>query len=57
MDKLKTALTSRTVWTIIFMFIINGLAGIADSIPADTMTTINAVLSVIAIYFRIDAKK
>ena len=49
MDSLK----SRTVWTIIVLFVINGVEGIRGVIPANVLPIVDAVLSVLAIYFRV----
>jgi hypothetical protein len=54
--KLLLALKSRTVWTIVVLFIINGVTGIQDSIPANIMDILNPILGLLAIYFRINPK-
>ena len=46
-------LKSRTVWTVLVMFFVNGLAGISDLIPANLLPLVNAVLSILAIYFKV----
>ena len=46
-------LKSRTVWVIIVMFFINGVAGIRAQIPAEWLPFIDGVLSMAAIYFRV----
>ena len=52
MDFLK----SRTVWTVVVLFIINGISGIREIIPATALPIIDAVLSLLAIYFRVNPK-
>ena len=52
MDFLK----SRTVWTIVILFVINGVEGVRGSIPANALPIIDAILSVLAIYFRVAPK-
>ena len=49
-------LKSRTVWVIIILFVINGVEGIRSSIPATALPIIDAILSVLAIYFRVQPK-
>ena len=46
-------LKSRTVWTIIVLFVINGVEGIRGVIPANALPIVDAVLSVLAVYFRV----
>ena len=53
---MENILKSRTVWTIILLFIINGVSGIRDLIPAGILPIIDALLSILAIYFRIAPK-
>jgi hypothetical protein len=52
MDTLKKILKSRTVWTVVVMFLINGLTGIRDLIPAVALPFVDLVLGALAIYFR-----
>ena len=52
--KLNLALRSKTVWTIIVLFLINGVAGIRGYIPSDWLPLIDGVLGLLAIYFRIN---
>ena len=52
MDTLKKILKSRTVWTVVVMFLINGLTGIRDLIPAVALPYVDLVLGAAAIYFR-----
>ena len=47
---------SRTVWTIIILFIVNGIQGIHSYIPTDIMPIVNALLGLAAIYFRVKPK-
>ena len=53
---IKKILSSRTVWVIIVLFIINGVTGIREFIPANLLPAIDAVLGLAAIYFRIQPK-
>ena len=56
MDKVKLALKSRTVWTVVVLFIIHGVTGVHDSIPVAVQPVVDAVLSLLAIYFRVNPK-
>jgi len=53
---IKKILSSRTVWVIIVLFIINGVTGIREFIPANLLPAIDAILGIAAIYFRITPK-
>lgn len=50
-------LKSRTVWTIIALFVVNGVAGITDMIPSAYLPYVNGFLGVMAVYFRISPKQ
>lgn len=56
MNKVLNVLKSRTVITIIVLFVINGVGGIHDLIPSAYLPVIDFVLSSAAIYFRINTK-
>jgi len=47
---------SRTVITVIVLFLINGITGIRELIPSGILPIVDAVLSLAAIYFRISPK-
>lgn len=47
-------LKSRTVWTIIVLFVINGVAGIHDTIPVNLLPFIDGILGILAIYFKLN---
>ena len=53
MNKIKIALSSRTVWTVIVLFVINGFSGIRNYIPSLWLPLIDGILSILAIYFRV----
>ncbi len=48
---------SRTVWTIIVLFLINGVTGIKDFIPVNWLPLIDGALGVLGIYFRANPKE
>lgn len=50
------ALKSRTILTIIAMFIIGGFQAIEGTIPENVYLLINGVLSLLAIYFRVNLR-
>lgn len=52
MNKISLALRSRTTWTIVVLFVINGVSGIRESIPPGWLEPLDALLSILAIYFR-----
>jgi hypothetical protein len=56
MDKLIKALKSRTVWTVVLLFVINGVDGIRDVLTEEAYTSINTVLSILAVYFRVNPR-
>ena len=53
MHKLELALRSRTVWTIIALFIIGGFHNITGYIPESLMPYLNSILGLMAIYYKI----
>jgi len=56
MTKIFKIFQSRTVWTIIVLFVINGVGGIKEFIPSDLIPLINGILSALAIYFRVSQR-
>jgi hypothetical protein len=55
---------SRTVWTLVVLFLYNGLKGVAPDLPALSPEAgplidlaVNSVLSALAIYFRLRPKQ
>lgn len=54
MNKLILALQSRTVWTVVGMFVIGGLNAIVPVIPGDLAGLLNALLAGLAIYFHVN---
>ena len=53
MDKIIKALTSRTVWSVIILFLISGVDGVQNLVPADMLTPIQFVLALLAGYFKV----
>lgn len=56
MDVLKIV-KSRQFWTIVVLFVINGVEGVKDVIPVLALPYINTVLGLLALYFRIKPKQ
>lgn len=51
---LKKALTSRTVWTIVFMVATNIVNLLTGVVSPETLTLVNTILGSLAVYFRIN---
>ena len=56
MNKIITSLRSRTVWTVVLMFLVGGIESIAQFIPDNIETLILALLGVAAGYFRMNPR-
>jgi len=54
---IQNAIKSRTAWTIVVMFLISGVEGIREFVPAGWLPLVNGALSMLAIYFRIKPKQ
>lgn len=53
MNQITQVLTSRTVWTIIVMVIINGVPAVTGMLPAGIVPFVNIILGVLASYFKV----
>ncbi len=51
--KVPKILKSRTVWTVIALFLINGVTGIRELIPPTLLPVIDGILGIAVIYFRV----
>ena len=49
-------LRSRTVWTLIALFVVNGLEGVRELVTPTQLMTIDAVVMVLGIYFRVKTR-
>ena len=56
MEKLLTALKSRTVWTVVLLFLISGVNAVQQYVPADYLTPVQGLLALLAVYFRVNPK-
>ena len=45
---------SRTIWTLVIMFLINGVNGLTGMVNNDIITIINVVLTALAGYFKLN---
>jgi hypothetical protein len=53
---IKGLFQSRTFWTFIALFIINGVSGVRDMIPGDYLGVVDGILTILGIYFRANPK-
>ena len=56
MEIISRMARSRTMWTILIMFIIAGFEGVRDIIPVAFQTPLFGLLGLLTAYFRMDAK-
>jgi len=54
MQKVLQALSSRTVWSAILMFLVAGVTGVQDLLPADLVTPVLGLLTLAVAYFRVN---
>ena len=54
MTTLMKMLMSRTVWTIVLMFLVGGIQAVTDLIPLWLLPYVQGVLGLIAIYFKMN---
>ena len=57
MNTLFGYLKSRTVWTLIILFVINGIEPIRELLPGVWLPLVDGVLGILGIYFRIKPKQ
>lgn len=53
MDKLALALKSRTVWTIVAMFMIGGVQNVEPFMPSTLAVMVQTMLGALAVYFKL----
>lgn len=53
---IKKVFKSRTVLTIVLMFVIGGFQAVEPFLTQDVFMMVNGFLSVLAVYFRIDPR-
>ncbi len=54
MNQIKQALTSRTVWTVIALIIINGVPAVTGMLPEGSVPFVNALLGFMSMYFKVN---
>jgi len=54
MKKLSLALKSRTTWTIVALFLFNGITAVSKFVPPNDLPIINGILGFLAIYFKVN---
>jgi hypothetical protein len=54
MSKLSLILGSRTFWTVVVIFVLNGFNGIHGMIPAGWVLPLDTVLGLLAVYFKVN---
>lgn len=54
MDKVLLAVKSRTVWTIVAMFVIGGVGAVNQYIPVEARPLVEGALALLAMYFRVN---
>ena len=57
MEKYLKVLKSRTVWSIVALFVISGVEGIREFINPSLLSVLNVLLPAMAVYFRINPKQ
>lgn len=53
MENLSKLLKSRQFWTIVVLFVVNGVGGVREFVPAEVLPALNALLGVLTVYFRV----
>lgn len=56
MNKFYKALRSRTVWTVVALFVVGGFESVQNLLPADAVKPLEVVLTLLAGYFRVNPK-
>jgi len=54
--KILDAVSSRTAWTIVALFLVNNVDAITALIPAGHLTQFNLVVGLLGIYFRVNPR-
>jgi hypothetical protein len=57
MLKVAQALKSRTFWTLVALFIINGINGIHNQIPPALLTLVDVGMTMLATYFHVNPRQ
>lgn len=54
---IKKVLKSRTVWTVVVLFLLGGVNSVKGYFPPTYYTLMSGILSAFAIFFRADARQ
>lgn len=54
MNKIWLTLKSRTFWTLVVLFVVNGVASVHSMIPAGWVPLVDGFLGVLTIYFHVN---
>ncbi len=54
MSKIKLALNSRTFWSIVVLFLINGVSAIHSYIPSAALPLVDGLISILAVYYHVN---
>lgn len=57
LEKILKLLKSRQFWTIVLLFIVNGIEGVKEFMPANALPIINSILGLLSVYFRVSPKQ
>lgn len=55
-SKLWLALRSRTVWSIIALFVVSGVDGVRDLLPGTWLPAVQSLLGFLTVYFRVNPR-
>lgn len=55
--KIIAALKSRTFWSAVLLFVVSGIDGVRESIPAVVLEPLQVVLTLAVGYFRVNTKQ
>lgn len=55
-SKLWLALRSRTVWSVVALFVVSGIDGVRDLIPVAYLPTVQSALGLMIVYFRLNTR-
>lgn len=57
MEKIFKALSSRTFWTAVVLFVVAGFPSVQQFIPANLVFVIEAILTILVGYFKVTPSK
>lgn len=56
MNTFKKVVSSRTVWTVVVMFVVSGIGAVHNFIPTSWFPLVDGVLAILAVYFRLNPR-